>query len=301
MGSGITNNLGTFVDRAKLSEDGDMRVSRDRSDLINKQGSIGQKIASFFTDIGRALGLVKDAKGNEAADRQKMALEGFRQALSRDFTETVANDVLKSYAGSFTGKFVLDSVRKAEDQSGQVKAHNARIDSQEQLSGVMSRLGLPSSSLTDGQRSDFHRHFSDLKSTALQGNLHKLEGQELADMAVDSLRLALGNERALKSDGVATNVGVLKSDLKYTYELTGGKDFDRISKAVDRQLQQASTAILNGPKEGLGPSGRKELMDDMKDALKGLGLNPRATEDALTNFGNVLSELRLYRSEPPRV
>jgi hypothetical protein len=303
MGSGIS--LNTFVDRAKLSESGDMRMSRDGGDLVNK-GTLGQKIASLFTSIGQALGLVKETRGNEASVRQETALGSFRAALQREFGAHVANDATRHLpTGSrLTGRVVLETVRQASEQARSVDRHNATVSSSEYLKAVASRLGVDSNAVRGDTYSTYVDHFEKLKDKALEGNPRKLEDTELQGMAEDALRKALGRpsvleEKALASNFVKERLGDMEQALKGNYHANGGKDFESLMGKVRAQVQDAASAILSP----LGTMGRDTLRivapqqrGEMEQIFQSSGkLDAGARDKALQAFGDIIVSLNRFR------
>lgn len=270
MGSGIS--LNTFVDRAKLSESSDMRMSRDGQQLINK-GSLGQKIASFFTGIGQALGVVKETRGNEASVRQETALGGFREALQKEFGTTIANQALSSRPG-LTGRVVLQAVKDAQSEAKIATYHNARFTVGEELPKAAQKLGVDLKQLTASQRTAFEDHFEKAKSTALAGNLHRLDFGKVADMAEDALRKALGKPslqdlRGLES--VKSYGSAMKQTLSDSFDAHGRSQLTGTTmEVVDRFMLRAVREMASLPRDqGPGPfnEAHERLTTDLRDFL----------------------------------
>jgi hypothetical protein len=280
MGSGIS--LNTFVDRAKLSDGGDMRMSRDGGELVNK-GTLGQKVASFFTDIGKALGLVKETRGNEASDRQEKALAGFREALSQQFTSTVADKVLSEYKGELTGKFVLGAVKSAEGLAKIANFQNARFTAQYELSGeskelgnVAKKLNVDLGKLTDDQRKAFTEHFDRAKEAALKDNLHPLDfgkAQEITEEALrKTMRLpSLRDQRGL--DAIKFHVDMIKEAVSNDMKAVG-KNPAHLLDLLDQKVRFMVKDTLDLPK-GEGPQAFRKVHDqvtsDTQDLLAWAG------------------------------
>ncbi len=121
--SGTSNiSLRQFQHIANQDLDGNVRLSREQDGLVNK-GTLGQKIASFFSDIGQALGLIGD--GNRA-QRQESTLQGFSQALRGMYGNDIANQALQhheidpdSQVVPLTGRTiaqVIETAKQARDQ-----------------------------------------------------------------------------------------------------------------------------------------------------------------------------------------
>src|SRR5687767_10073688 len=112
--SGIS--LRQFQHIAKQDLEGDVRVSQDQDRLVNK-GTLGQKIATLFSDVGRALGL---GGGDSRAQRQQQALEGFQKSLISTYGQDIGDQVLQE-AGldvgdvRLTGAKVLEVIDRAQE------------------------------------------------------------------------------------------------------------------------------------------------------------------------------------------
>jgi hypothetical protein len=277
MGSGIS--LNTFVDRAKLSEGGDMRLSRDGGELVNK-GTLGQKVATFFTDIGKALGLVKETKGNEASDRQEKALAGFREALSRDFTPEIAEKVLTGVT-KFTGKVVLDTVNRAANQKSTIEYHNARFNPELSPHDVKQNLGVDLKELSERQRGDFVRHFNRAKDDALEGGLRTLDFDEAKKMAGDALQKTLTmpvmrnptprEDRGLES--IMPHVTRIREAVTNDLKAAGRKP-DHLLELIEQKVSAMVKDTLALPK-GEGPEAFHKVHDqvtsDVRDLLAWAG------------------------------
>lgn len=134
------NDLQGYVDRARESQDGTIRVSQDGGHLVNK-GSLGQRLVTWMQDLfGQSKDLApqyKDTRNSvelrpmnekpfdpatarleDIDSRNRQALDGFRKALSRDYGEDIANRALSQTGmdtvGSLTGSKVLEVVEKAK-------------------------------------------------------------------------------------------------------------------------------------------------------------------------------------------
>ncbi len=88
--SGISLNQLKNVARENL--DGDLRVSRDSQETLVNKGTLGNKIATFFDSIGRALGLISD---DTRQLRQQEALRGFSDSLKDHYGADVAQRALR--------------------------------------------------------------------------------------------------------------------------------------------------------------------------------------------------------------
>jgi hypothetical protein len=294
MGSGIS--LNTFVDRARLSEDGDVRLSRDGRELINKQGSIGQKIANFFTDIGRLVGLVKDVKGNEAADRQQKALDGFREALGQQFTSSVADQVLKDYGGKLTGKLILDTVKAAKVE--------------QQLAGAANTLGVDLAKLTDRERKLFGEEFDKGRGSALQSSGNPPGSDELGRIAEEALRKTLrkpsiSQQRDL--DAIKPLVDSMKESVDTDLKVRWGKSDIQVLQSIDRMALQMVRNVSDLP-EGAGVEDVRKLRDkaigevqdflswvSRRDGKNDVNLSRETQEKAIDSLAKAIDQLAVPR------
>lgn len=114
--SGIS--LRDYSSIARLDQTGTIRVSRDDdSQLVNK-GTLGQRIASWWSDVKQAIGWSQPDLTR--ADRQTAALDGFRKALTGTYGEEVANQALgttefgRNQGAPLTGRVVSIAVQNAD-------------------------------------------------------------------------------------------------------------------------------------------------------------------------------------------
>jgi hypothetical protein len=86
----------SFIRTARENQGGTVRIAKgdpDQTQLVNK-GTIGNKVASFFDNIGRLIGSLFGGVPDTREQRNQTALENFREALSGQFGQSVAQDVL---------------------------------------------------------------------------------------------------------------------------------------------------------------------------------------------------------------
>lgn len=123
-------SLRQFHHVANQNPDGDVRLSRQQDGLVNK-GSLGQKIATFFTSIGEGISrLFGGNTESTQAQRQKDTLEGFSKALRSMYGDDIANDALRdanidlddetTQLSGRTITQVIDTAKRARDEQIEV-------------------------------------------------------------------------------------------------------------------------------------------------------------------------------------
>lgn len=88
--SGIS--LSSFLHTAQRAE-GTVRIAKGTSDELVNKGTIGNRLATFFRNVGEAIGLVRPNQP-ERAQRQQQAVAAFQQALTDHYGDAVANKVM---------------------------------------------------------------------------------------------------------------------------------------------------------------------------------------------------------------
>ncbi len=273
--SGIS--LNTFVDRARLSESGEMRTARGNDGELTNKGTIGQKIAAFFTSIGETLGLVKDSAPR--SERQGRALSAFRDALAEKYTDGFAKEVLRSENGGngldqrgakLTGRAVLQTVSYAETLATKIRGANDRITSGEHLDDTAKRLGVDKAGLTDGQRTDYARYFDEGKTASLERNLHRLGEGEVRNIAEDALLKALGQPGSLdrRMERAQPYLTGIKDTLKASLDAHGfGRNAESLAKDMEGQMRRALKGTMELPR-GEGPQGFQKYNDEVRASLQ---------------------------------
>lgn len=272
--SGIS--LNTFVDRAKLSESGEMRTARGNDSELTNKGTIGQKIASFFTGIGEALGLVKDSATR--SERQGRALSAFRDALAEQYTDGFANEVMRSEKGgngldqrgaTLTGRAVLQTVSYAETLAAKIRGANDKITSGEHLDDTAKRLGVDTAGLTDGQRTDYARYFDEGKTASLERNLHHLKEGEVRNIAEEALLKALGQPGGLdrRLERAQPYLASINDTLKASLDANGfGRNAEGLAKNIEDFMRRALKGTMELPR-GEGPQGFQKYNDEVRATL----------------------------------
>lgn len=118
--SGISGNISfqTFLDTAKLSKSGDIRLDSDTQTKLENKGTLGNMVATMLN------------RGDETTRDQRTqdAIKGFVTALKQEFGDTYAMMALKEQGiigedesillEKFTGKDILDTVNLIAGKGG---------------------------------------------------------------------------------------------------------------------------------------------------------------------------------------
>jgi hypothetical protein len=108
-------SLRHMVHVAEKNLGGDVEISGHDGGRVTNKGSIGTKIASLFSSIGRAFG-AKDTR----AQRQQDTLDGFRNSLRMEYGNTIADKVLEKnsdalHGGRLSGRTVIKVISDANE------------------------------------------------------------------------------------------------------------------------------------------------------------------------------------------
>lgn len=129
--SGIS--LQSYISKARESVSGEVRIAKGTEDQLVNKGTLGNKIATFFQDIGGAMGLLRP--NDTLARRQSDALEGFKESLTKHYGEQVAKEAIH-LAGldernvTLTGRVMLNTQQYAQGLLQINRDHNTRTYSQ---------------------------------------------------------------------------------------------------------------------------------------------------------------------------
>ena len=114
-------NLDAFSRTASLQRTGELTVS---GQTLRNEGTVGNMIANFFRSIGEALGLIKPDPAR--AQRQQVAYNAFKEALSTKFGDNIANNVMVTIGTNrpLTGARALEGIRQAQAERLQNMTRN---------------------------------------------------------------------------------------------------------------------------------------------------------------------------------
>jgi len=250
--SGTSNiSLREFQMIARLSGDGDIRISRNTQDgehLVNK-GTLGNKIATFFDGIGRAFG-AEDTRG----ERNQGALNGFRQALIDGYGRhgELALQGAGLLVGShqvLTGTDVLRVLEHAEEmRRGEINSERHRHEDMSLYEDVTWQMGKELSEKNNNRTPDeFFRYETDLRrrvsdrcrfeSDLYRNKLTDEQIREFARQEKDSIVKTFGGEQL--------RVLTVRGDLHRSSEslLNGIDDKGRLTEVLDDI--ESSLAALN--------------------------------------------------------
>ena len=123
----------SYIRQARESE-GTIRVAKGtETELVNK-GTLGNSLATFFTNIGRAIGSVFGHQPDQTkAQRNEQALVGFRKALVEQFGQGIAEETLRLTGlreGGTATKLTGKGVTEAEAIAQQLRRSNREVNRQ---------------------------------------------------------------------------------------------------------------------------------------------------------------------------
>ena len=111
-------SLNDFQAVANRSLDGDVRIAKGQEGVLVNKGTLGNRLASVFQGVGRAIGLIRPDPSR--AQRQEVALERFKEALTSQYGERAATQALQATGldgadARLTGRSIRDAVSVASE------------------------------------------------------------------------------------------------------------------------------------------------------------------------------------------
>jgi hypothetical protein len=305
--SGISVGTKTYVDTAKLG-DGDIRLAKDGGgELVNK-GTLGNKIASFFHSIGRALGLV-ESRSADRAQRQQAALEGFKNALVQDFGQVAGSHGAIGLGDRLTGRTVQLAMESARGQYQYIKRGNDMQTGVNELKGSAQTLGVDPGKLTGQQSKDYSANFEKGKETVLNGEVRPLSTAELKSISEDALRAALGKPSAREEKAqlaFAGNKTAMMDALNKKLEDTGWKPTQGILKFnVDRIVERTVKELQGRPGQEPTQQDKTEtigrLSNELRQNLTNLSQNNDGKEFAKLDRGTIEFAVNQFKAGMEKV
>jgi hypothetical protein len=267
--SGTSNiSLRQFVHIAKQDGEGDVRLSRDEDRLVNK-GSLGQKIATFFTNIGQALGLIGD-EGRQ--DRQQEALEGFRKSLRDMYGSDIAktamldNELPLYGEGKLTGAKILGVVDRARElRDEQISRGRGMVEN------MIAEKKDDYDRLIMGAREELEKTKYPLSEKNEQEFMQRLQDRCLRESDLYGEELSPGKVLSFAEEEMQTLVDELKSSFRTT-------------RLNEKDIEESSRRLLEG---GLTPEQTQKAFDDINKAMARLridGISNLKTPDDYRKF-----------------
>jgi hypothetical protein len=200
-------SLRGYISTAFEKGSGEVRLAKGTTDQLANKGTLGNRLASFFQDAARAIGLMRPDPTR--AQRQQSALEGFREALTRHFGAEAAQAGLQA-AGldvdgvALTGRAMIAATTNAKAAVAQNRTQNLLAlesfappgpgeDASAGFGRIAARMKPPlhPSTLTAEQRLEFTTRFRD--SVIAQSNVNRtaLDGGQVEELAKDTLKQVL--------------------------------------------------------------------------------------------------------------
>ena len=110
-------SLNDFTAAANRSLSGDVRIAKGTEGVLVNKGTFGNRLASAFQAAGRAIGLLRPDPTR--AQRQEVALERFKAALTDRYGEAAADHALRKTelaadGAALTGAKILDAISVAK-------------------------------------------------------------------------------------------------------------------------------------------------------------------------------------------
>jgi hypothetical protein len=257
--------LRSFVSTAHEAGSGEIRLAKGTSDQLVNKGTLGNRVASFFQDAARAIGLMKPDPTR--AQRQQSALDGFKDALENHFGKGIADAALQATgldtATRLTGRAVAAAIDNAKTIWAQNRAANlAGIQSYlppgpgEAASPTFAELAaslkppLDPADLTATQRLEFATRLRESVQSESRLNRQALDGGKLAGIAKDTLKQVLKLSQANGLDAATSAREAFTAAMKDVLKgLATGKDAStltaRITTALDRFADHAKAERID--------------------------------------------------------
>lgn len=119
-------SLSSFLHTAQQAE-GTVRIAKGTADELVNKGTIGNRLATFFRNVGEAIGLVRPNQP-ERAQRQQQAVAAFQQALTDHYGTALANTVMArtglDQATVLTSDLIRQTNREARQEVQQNRQQN---------------------------------------------------------------------------------------------------------------------------------------------------------------------------------
>jgi hypothetical protein len=116
-----------YVSKARENLDGTVRIARGdqtNTELINNKGGFGHSVATFFKNVGSLFGWKDDSR----IQRNKDALDGFKQALTTQFGATIAQKVWDDRKLDEVGKLTGKQIIELSDYAKSLRRENGRTN-----------------------------------------------------------------------------------------------------------------------------------------------------------------------------
>jgi hypothetical protein len=206
-----------YMAKAFETPSGEVRVAKGTTDQLVNKGTFGNRLASFFQDAARAIGLMRPDPTR--AQRQQSALDGFRAALEAHYGQEAALAGLQA-AGldvdgvALTGRAMIAAADNAKVAVAQNRAANLQAldgyappsgdepagENFAQLAASM-KPPLDPEDLTADQRQEFTTRLRDAVIAESKLNRKTLDDKTMAGLAKTTLKQVL---ELSKVDGLET-------------------------------------------------------------------------------------------------
>jgi hypothetical protein len=238
-------SLGSYINKARENLDGTLRTdSGGEGKLVNK-GELGTKIGTWlgFGDVG-----TRD-------ERQQVALEGFKKALTEQYGSEIANEAMKDLGNVLTGRTVMDTVSKARNMQRETVQSNRAL---------YQEFSAPPDGIRGNGEQEYKMRFTREFLTLTNNGQHQVTPQEVRQCQENARQKVLelrndpdfdvGKVRQARED-------LDKSIANLMLSIAGRRDpevvLDRMNK-VEEQLAKLE-GLENGGKP-LSQEKRQELM-----------------------------------------
>lgn len=259
-------SLRSYISTAREAGVGEVRIAKGTTDQLVNKGTFGNRVASFFQDTARAIGLMKPDPTR--ALRQQGALDGFKDALEGHFGKALADAALHAAgldaATGLTGAAMITAADHAKAAQAQNRAANlAAVEAYappgpgEDAGPAFAKLAaarkppLDPAGLGPSERLEFTTRLQESVLSESQLGRHPVGDDRVAELAKDVLKQvvklsnadALGDAAAAREAYAAAMKDVLKG-------VATGKDVTALA------------ARLTGVEARFGDLMRAEMIDE---------------------------------------